>query len=269
LYGFTGSISRFWTLSSRSLNTNTSPGSVFIARHGEREDEIDPTWRDTHAAFFTDPPLSAKGKRQAALLGQHMKGHRISHIFASPMLRTCQTAYQVALALDMPIKLEWGLKERSTVAFPEDALDGPCAQRGVGGFLSRHGLEPPPTTLAAAAAGPLYVLTRPDFLFSECPTIDATYESHMNLRQVASESREHAVSRTEYIFRRLHSKFPGNILIVTHSDIAKYAVERILPAAAGKKIPHCSLSKFARADTDLGAAYTAEWLWEDEFLRAA
>jgi len=41
-------------------------------------------------------------------LGQRQR-EGIAHIFASPFLRTVQTANQIAEALDLPIKLESGL----------------------------------------------------------------------------------------------------------------------------------------------------------------
>jgi len=48
-------------------------------------------------------PMMAWCKHQ---LGQRLKREDIAHIFASPFLRTVQTANQVAEALDLPIKLE-------------------------------------------------------------------------------------------------------------------------------------------------------------------
>ncbi|MCZ0902379.1 histidine phosphatase family protein, partial [Microcoleus sp. HI-ES] len=58
-----------------------------------------------------DPHLSEDGHIQAKQLANRLKGEGISHIFASPFLRTVQTANHVANALDLSIKLEWGLCE--------------------------------------------------------------------------------------------------------------------------------------------------------------
>ncbi len=89
--------------------------TVWICRHGHREDFIEvepgqPAWRKT-AEWPDDPGLSELGFRQARLLGQRVRGQGIAHVFASPFLRTVQTASCVADALNLPIKVEPGLSE--------------------------------------------------------------------------------------------------------------------------------------------------------------
>ncbi|MBE9192612.1 histidine phosphatase family protein [Gloeocapsopsis crepidinum LEGE 06123] len=92
---------------------------VWIARHGNRIDFVNPEWFNTAERRF-DPPLSDDGVVQAYQLGQRLKSENIAHIFASPFLRTVQTANQIAEALDLPIKLEAGLSEWLNPAwFPE------------------------------------------------------------------------------------------------------------------------------------------------------
>lgn len=92
---------------------------VWIARHGNRIDFVNPEWFNTAERRF-DPPLSDDGVVQAYKLGQRLKTENIAHIFASPFLRTVQTANQIAEALDLPIKLESGLSEWLNPAwFPE------------------------------------------------------------------------------------------------------------------------------------------------------
>lgn len=92
---------------------------VWLARHGNRIDFVNPEWFNTAERRF-DPPLSDDGVVQAYRLGQRLKSENITHIFASPFLRTVQTANQVAEALDLRIKLESGLSEWFNRAwFPE------------------------------------------------------------------------------------------------------------------------------------------------------
>ncbi len=83
---------------------------VWIARHGNRLDFVNPDWFLTAERPY-DPPLSDGGIIQAQQLGQRLKRENIAHIFASPFLRTVQTANEVAAALDLPIKVESGLSE--------------------------------------------------------------------------------------------------------------------------------------------------------------
>ncbi|MBE9040827.1 histidine phosphatase family protein [Oscillatoriales cyanobacterium LEGE 11467] len=84
--------------------------TIWIARHGNRIDFVRPEWFDTAERPY-DPHLSPDGEIQARELGDRLQGEGITHIFASPFLRTVQTANYVADILDLPIKLEWGLCE--------------------------------------------------------------------------------------------------------------------------------------------------------------
>ncbi|MDF5719871.1 MAG: histidine phosphatase family protein [Rhizonema sp. PD37] len=83
---------------------------VWIARHANRLDFVNPDWFLTAERRY-DSPLSEDGFVQAKQLANRLKGEKISHIFASPFLRTVQTANAVAEVLDLPIKLETGLSE--------------------------------------------------------------------------------------------------------------------------------------------------------------
>ena len=83
---------------------------VLIARHANRLDFVYPDWFLTAERRY-DPPLSDDGMIQAQQLAKRLKGERITHIFASPFLRTIQTANAIAEVLDLSIKLEIGLSE--------------------------------------------------------------------------------------------------------------------------------------------------------------
>ena len=84
--------------------------AVWIARHGNRADFADPTWPAT-AARPHDHELSPDGVAHARELGRRLAGTGIRHIFASPFLRTVETASYVADALDLSIKVEHGVCE--------------------------------------------------------------------------------------------------------------------------------------------------------------
>jgi broad specificity phosphatase PhoE len=79
--------------------------SIWLCRHGERIDFVDPSWPDK------DPHLSPKGVIQAQETGMRLRGEPIAHIFCSPFLRTLETAHHIAQALDLPIKIEHGACE--------------------------------------------------------------------------------------------------------------------------------------------------------------
>ncbi len=84
--------------------------TIWIARHANRLDFVNPDWFLTAERRY-DPPLSDDGIVQASQLAQRLKQEKITAIFASPFLRTVQTANQVAEVLDLTIKLESGLSE--------------------------------------------------------------------------------------------------------------------------------------------------------------
>ena len=84
--------------------------TIWIVRHGNREDFGNPGWARTAARPY-DPALSADGERQAQEVGQSLRGQTIHRVFASPFLRTIQTAHAIAEALDLTVALEPGIGE--------------------------------------------------------------------------------------------------------------------------------------------------------------
>ena len=84
--------------------------TLWIVRHGNREDFGNPGWA-AKAERPYDPALSADGERQAQEAGLSLRGQPIHRIFASPFLRTIQTAHHIAEAVDLPVVLEPGIGE--------------------------------------------------------------------------------------------------------------------------------------------------------------
>ncbi|UJR11443.1 hypothetical protein I4U23_015622 [Adineta vaga] len=71
--------------------------NIYFVRHGERVDHSNTQWAKD-AQFPNDPPLHDNGKQQANELGVYAAQlqPRITHIYASPFLRTIQTALIIA-----------------------------------------------------------------------------------------------------------------------------------------------------------------------------
>lgn len=84
--------------------------TIWLARHGNREDFVDPRWRET-APYPHDPDLSPDGIEQAKRLALRLAGQSIDAIYTSPFLRAMHTAHYSALALGVPIIVDSGLSE--------------------------------------------------------------------------------------------------------------------------------------------------------------
>jgi broad specificity phosphatase PhoE len=83
---------------------------IWIVRHGNREDFQNPGWSRTAQRPF-DPALSADGETQAREVGLSLQSEQVHRVFASPFLRTIQTASHIADALNLPVCLEPGIGE--------------------------------------------------------------------------------------------------------------------------------------------------------------
>ncbi len=83
-----------------------APSRLLLVRHGES------TWNASHRIQGQlDPPLSERGLEQARELGERFTGHRLAGFYSSDLVRTRQTADQVAVAVGIEPVLERGLRE--------------------------------------------------------------------------------------------------------------------------------------------------------------
>src|ERR1044071_4338456 len=82
---------------------------VYLARHGET------AWSVTgQHTGLTDPPLTAKGERNARRLGERLQGLSFAKVFTSPLTRACRTCelagYGAVSEID-PDLVEWNYGE--------------------------------------------------------------------------------------------------------------------------------------------------------------
>ncbi|MBE9184319.1 histidine phosphatase family protein [Microcoleus sp. LEGE 07076] len=187
------------------------PQTVWIARHGNRIDFVNPDWFLT-AEHRYDPHLSEDGHIQAKQLADRLKGEGISHIFASPFLRTVQTANHAAEALDLSIKLEWGLCE----------------------WLNPEWMTEMPETESVAD------------LCRRFPRIDAAYKGG-----IASypETGEACLKRAGETAKRLAAEFPEDMLLVGHgASVLGSAIGLAGGAETEINASLCCLVKVVRED---------------------
>lgn len=197
------------------------PQTVWIARHGNRLDFVNPEWFNTALKRY-DPPLADDGFIQAVELAQRLRSENIRHIFASPFLRTIQTANEVARVLNLPIKLEAGLGEWHN-----------------GEWMT----ESPETN-------------SPEFLEQKYPLIDWSYQSHLHPRY--PETKEDVDRRTAATIKRLVSQYSEDILIVGHGASVYGAARGLIADLCESKVALCSLTKVVRDNNDWKLEFYAD-----------
>jgi broad specificity phosphatase PhoE len=176
---------------------------IFLARHGNRQDFIDPDWSVTADEPY-DPPLSADGVDQARRLGRRLVGEGIQAIVASPFLRTIQTAHHVNEALGLPIFVEPGFGE----------------------WLSERSFERLPRLRAF------------DVLRRDYPMLGAEYAASWAPRH--PETFEELRARSQQALEALLDKLEGNLLVVSHAA-AVAAMALIDPGIQSVECPLCAL----------------------------
>ncbi len=185
------------------------PRTIWIARHANRLDFVYPDWFTT-APMPYDPPLSEDGLVQAQQLAGRLADSNISHIFASPFLRTVQTAHCVAEKLQLPLKLEAGLGE----------------------WLNPEWMPRTPERL------PL------ECLCERFPQIDPEYNSYMVPEY--PETGEMALRRSGQTAKALLESFTGDLLLVGHGASVMGATTGILETPVQVNTPLCCLIKLVQ-----------------------
>ncbi|MDZ8026788.1 MAG: histidine phosphatase family protein [Nostoc sp. DedQUE11] len=189
---------------------------VWIARHANRLDFVNPDWFLTAERRY-DPPLSDDGTIQAQQLAKRLKGEKIAHIFASPFLRTVQTANAVAEVLNLPIKLETGLSE----------------------WLNPAWMTEEPERLSTLALAELF------------QTIDLGYTPRIAANY--PETHEKVRERSGQTARCLANEFfPDNILLVAHGASVLGAAMGLVGEIAKTEVKAslCSLVKVVRQEPE-------------------
>ncbi len=176
---------------------------IFLARHGNRQDFVDPTWLSTAEEPY-DPPLSADGMDQARRLGERLAGEGIDTIVTSPFLRTIQTAHHANLALKVPIFVEPGFGE----------------------YLPERSFQRLPRLRELPA------------LRVEYPMLGSEYVATWVQRY--PETAEELIDRTHHTLRALVNKLPGNLLVVGHAASVG-ALALIDEAVKSVECPLCAL----------------------------
>ena len=189
---------------------------IWIARHANRLDFVNPDWFLTAERRY-DPPLSDDGMVQAQQLANRLKTEKIDRIFASPFLRTVQTASAIAEVLDLPINLETGLSE----------------------WLNPKWMTEEPERASIKELKELY------------PYIDVSYTPQIAVKY--PETRQQMRQRSAQTARCLATEYsPENILLIAHGASVLGAAMGFVGDLAIKEVKAslCSLVKIVRQEPD-------------------
>ncbi len=196
--------------------------TLWIARHGQRIDFEDEGWLRA-AERPHDPPLAETGVQQATELGRRLAGEGIAAVFASPFLRTVQTAHHVAEAVDRPIFIERGFCE----------------------WLNHSWYPEMPDLL-----GPAEMARR-------FPRVDARYRSCVN--PTYPEIWEEMEARSALAATLITSRYPHDLLIVGHGATVMGICNGLLSEPPDKvSAPCCAITKMVRDGDEWRLALQAD-----------
>ena len=185
--------------------------TVWIARHGNRLDFVKPEWFNTAQRRY-DPPLSDDGFLQAKQLANRLEKENIGHIFASPFLRTIQTASEVAKMLNLPIKLE----------------------AGIGEWHNPHWMSEPPE------------IHPRELLEKDYPYIDWNYSSY--LAPEYPEMEVMMMKRMATVAQQLVNNYTEDILLVGHGASVIGLTQGLTQESPTFKPSLCCLVKLVKTD---------------------
>lgn len=204
--------------------------AIWVARHGNRADFVDPTWAAA-APRPHDPGLSVDGAEQARELGKRLIGSGIRHIFSSPFLRTVQTASCVADALDLGVRIEHGICEwLNPVWYNHDSIGlraAPGAARDGGASV----------TVPQALWLPTHDMAR------SFPRVDAAYPSRTEPEFPEADERLHCWPRAARAAQALAREFADDFLIVCHASPMLGIVYGLLSRETELDCGLCSFAK--------------------------
>ena len=184
---------------------------VWVARHGERQDSVDPNWEAT-AERVHDPWLTELGRWAAWRVGRRFAENEdgFDAVYASPFLRTVETADEICRETGHEQWLEPGLGEHRNAewfdADPETLPHDTLADRF---GTVRLGHEP-------------YVI----------PTFP--------------ESHDEAMARAGETARRIADDTAGTVLLVGHGLTVGGVVQGLVGSTDGVDAPLCGLTRVER-----------------------
>lgn len=185
--------------------------TVWVVRHGQRQDTVDPNW-EANADRVHDPGLTDLGRWAAWRVGRHFAttGRTFDAVYASPFLRTVQTAEEIC-------------RELGTEAFLEP---------GLGEHRNAEWFDAEPETVDPAQLAEWFDTIRLDHV----PHVEPEFP----------EAHEEAMGRAGETARLIADEQPGTVLLVGHGLTVGGVVQGLVGTADGVEAPLCGLTRLTR-----------------------
>lgn len=181
---------------------------LYVVRHGQRRDSVDPGWAAT-ADRVHDPPLTELGRWAAWRVGRRFARADTSFaaVYASPFLRTVETADEICRELGATFELESGLGEYRDPEWFDSEPE----------TLPEHGLR------------------------ERFGTVRVGRDPHVV--PAFPETRSEASARIAAAARRLVEGAPGPVLLVGHGITVAGVVEGLVGPDAAADAPLCGVTR--------------------------
>ncbi|KOM38316.1 hypothetical protein LR48_Vigan03g169800 [Vigna angularis] len=226
--------------------------NVVVMRHGERFDNLEPSWAAT-AARPWDPPLAEPGRQRALETGRRLReslGFPIRRVFVSPFLRCLQTA--IVLVQSLAAVEEGGSSTGDGVAVDPSEVKV-SVEYGLCEMVNSKAIRPN----VAPKDGNLR------FDIAECESMLPAEIVDKNVERVYKEfprwgeTELQAGERYKHLIKDLADKYPTqNLLLITHGEGVKVAVSSLRKDAEINKVQYCGYVELRRPIFNKDHAFT-------------
>jgi len=185
--------------------------TVWVVRHGQRQDTVDPDWAD-HADRLHDPPLTELGRWAAWRVGRRFADSdvHVDAVYTSPFLRAVETTQEICDETGWTAQLEPGIGEHRNA----DWFDGP------------------PETLSPGTIRDRFDAVGTDHEPVVVPEFPETHEA--------------AVDRIGRAVDGLLASTDGSLLLVGHGITVGAVVAHLLGTGESADAPLCGLTRLDR-----------------------
>jgi broad specificity phosphatase PhoE len=196
---------------------------VYVVRHGQRRDSVDPDWEGV-ADRVHDPPLTELGRWAAWRVGRRFaeSGVDFNAGYASPFIRAVETADEVCREIETAFELE----------------------RGLGEYRNPEWFGHEPETLPHDVLGERFETLR---VHGDSHVVPAFPETHAEAMARIGEAAE-----------RLADGVDGSILVVGHGITVAGVVAGLVGSGTSADAPLCGVTRLAFDGESWRLDYTAD-----------